>query len=181
MKRIKHTMKKVVLVLALVVLATVNSCDSQSPTVELIDDFSIELFRLYPEHPYEVFDHWVTGEYPNYDDDIYEAAHEYVVQLLFMGETMDVSNIRVDVEVVDHGDMDIGRDIWPEYGHIAITTPDGWKIDNLDTGDDPLTGRTNASGQCRIAAVYTKDEDAFLDEDWVPYPGALLSNEWITT
>lgn len=74
-----------------------------------------------------------------------------------------------------------GLNIWPEYGHVAITTPDGWRIDNLDIGDDPLTGRTNTSGQCLIAAVYTKDEDAFLDEDWVPYPGALLPNDWITT
>jgi len=117
MKRIKHTMKKLFLVLALVVLATLNSCDSQSPNARHTDDFSVELFRPYPEHPYKVFDHWVTRQYPNYDDDIYEAAHEYVVQVLFIGEPVDRPNIRVDVEVVDHGDMDIGRDIWPEYGH----------------------------------------------------------------
>jgi hypothetical protein len=115
MKRIKHAMKTAVLLLALIVLATVNSCDSQSPYADLIDDFSVELFRLYPEHPYEVFDHWVTGDYPDHDDDIYEAAHEYVVQVLFIGESENVPGIRVDVEVVDHGDMDIGRDIWPEY------------------------------------------------------------------
>ncbi len=180
--RIGRLIRKVVFVLALAVLATLQSCDTQSYDARYADDFSVVLYNVFPESELAwTFDGWVTGDYPSHDDDIYEADHKAVVQIKSNGEPLQISGIRVDVEVVDHGNMDIGIDIWNDYGYVALMDSDGWKIEHLDVGDNPLTGRSTPFGQCTIAVVFTGDVDAFLDENWNPYAGALLPDDWITT